>query len=71
VRKLLRLAQTYTPTRLERACVRALRFETVAYLSIKQMLQNGLDAEESPAAIPAPNWPRFARTPQELLAGGE
>jgi transposase len=71
VRKLLRLAQTYTPTRLERACVRALRFETVAYLSIKQMLQNGLDAEESPTAIPAPNWPRFARTPQELLAGGE
>jgi len=70
VRKLLRLAQTYTPLRLEQACARALRFETVNYVSVKQILQNGLEAEETPLAIPAPDWPRFARTSRELLAGG-
>jgi transposase len=70
VRKLLRLAHTYTPTRLEQACTRALRFETVSYVSVKQILQTGLDAEEAPVAIPAPDWPRFARTSRELLAGG-
>jgi transposase len=70
VRKLLRLAQTYTPTRLEPACARALRFETVSYVSVKQILQNGLEADETPTAIPAPDWPQFARTPRELLAGG-
>lgn len=70
VRKLLRLAHTYTPARLEQACARALRFETVSYVSIKQILQNGLDAEEAPTALPAPDWPQFARTPRELLAGG-
>jgi transposase len=70
VRKLLRLAHTYTPTRLEQACTRALRFETVSYVSVKQILQTGLDAEEASVAIPAPDWPRFARTSRELLAGG-
>jgi hypothetical protein len=70
VRKLLRLAQTYTPLRLEQACARALRFETVIYVSVKQILQNGLEADETPTAIPAPDWPQFARTPRELLAGG-
>lgn len=70
VRKLLRLAQTYTPLRLEQACTRALRFETVSYVSVKQILQQGLEAEEASAAIPAPDWPQFARTPRELLAGG-
>jgi len=71
VRKLLRLAQTYTPTRLEQACARALHFETVSYISVKQILQNGLEADETPTAIPAPDWPQFARTPRELLAGGD
>jgi transposase len=69
VRRLLRLAHTYTPIRLEQACTRALRFETVSYISVKQILLTGLDAEEAPVAIPAPDWPRFARTPRELLAG--
>ena len=70
VRKLLRLAQTYTPTRLEQACARVLCFETVSYVSVKQILQQGLEADETPTAIPAPDWPQFARTSRELLAGG-
>ena len=71
VRKLLRLAETYTPSRLEQACARALRFETAAYRSIKQILQKGLEADDLSASVP-PNCapPLFARTPQELLAGG-
>ena len=71
VRKLLRLSETYTPSRLEQACARALRFETAAYRSIKHILQKGLEADDlsvSPPPNSAP--PLFARTPQELLAGG-
>jgi hypothetical protein len=71
VRKLLRLAETYTPGRLEQACARALRFETAAYRSIKQILQKGLEADDliaSPPPDSAP--PLFARTIHELLAGG-
>lgn len=71
VRKLLRLAETYTPGRLEQACARALRFETAAYRSIKQILQKGLEAD-APLALPLPDSPPplFARTTHELLAGG-
>jgi transposase len=71
VRKLLRLAETYTPGRLEQACARALRFETAAYRSIKQILHKGLEADIS-LALPLPDSPPplFARTTQELLAGG-
>jgi len=71
VRKLLRLAETYTPGRLEQACARALRFETAAYRSIKQILHKGLEAEDSSAArLPDSAPPLFARSTQELLAGG-
>jgi len=71
VRKILRLAPTYTPVRLERACARALRFDTATYRSIKQILQKGLEAED-PSALTRPNSPPplFARTAHELLAGG-
>jgi transposase len=70
-RKVLRLADTYTPERLERACARALRFETATYRSLKQILFKGLETED-PLAAPLPNSaaPLFARTAQELLAGG-
>ncbi len=69
VRKLLGLAETFTPLRLERACVRALRFETASYGSIKQILQNNLEGEEAPFTIPLSQWPQFARTAQELVHG--
>lgn len=70
-RKVLRLADTYTPTRLEQACARALRFDTATYRSIKQILLKGLEADEPPAApLPDSAPPLFARTAQELLTGG-
>lgn len=72
VRKLLRLAdEPYTPIRLERACARALRFETANFRSIKQILEKGLEAHEPTTLITSePVRPQFARTTQQLLAGG-
>jgi transposase len=69
VRRLLGLAETFTPLRLERACVRALRFETASYRSIQQILQNHLEAEEAPFTVPLTQWPQFARTAEELVHG--
>jgi len=70
-RKVLRLTETYTPARLEQACARALRFETATYRSIKQILLKGLEAEDASAArLPDSAPPLFARSTQELLAGG-
>ncbi|HEY4721778.1 MAG TPA: hypothetical protein VII92_08025 [Anaerolineae bacterium] len=71
VRKILRLAPTYTPVRLERACAHALRFDTATYRSIKQILQKGLEAEDpnAPTRLDSPP-PLFARTVQQLLVGG-
>jgi len=74
VRKILRLVDTFSSTRVDRACARALRFDTVTFRSIQQILQKGLDADV-PARPPAPpladeHPPRFARTVQQLLTGG-
>jgi len=73
VRKVLRLAETHTPLRLERACARALRFDTATYRSLKQILQQGLDAAEleSEAVVAMPSEsPLFARPTHELLGVG-
>lgn len=70
VRSLLRLADTYPPARLERACARALRFEATAYPDIKRILHNGLDQAETPPVVVAElPPPLFARPAHELLAG--
>lgn len=71
VRRLLRLAETYGPARLERACARALCFDAATYVAIKRILEQGLEGEEPlPEPIPVLDRPRFARTPLELLMGG-
>jgi hypothetical protein len=73
VRKVLRLAETHTPLRLEQACARALRFDTATYRSLKQILQQGLDAAEleSEAGVTLPSQlPLFARPTHELLGVG-
>jgi hypothetical protein len=71
--RLLRLADRFSPERLEVACGRALRFDDPAYMTVKRILEQGLDLEEPPTIeLPSPVM-TFARRASELvghLAGG-
>lgn len=69
VGRLLRLRETYGDTRLEAACRRALRFDDLSYPTIKRILVQGLDTEESPPASATDAAPArtFARTAADLL----
>jgi transposase len=71
--RLLRLGDRFGPERLEAACARALRFDDPSYMTIKRILEQGLDLEELPVTDPPPPAVAFARPPAELvghLAGG-
>jgi hypothetical protein len=71
--RLLRLGERFGSGRLEAACARALRFDDPAYMTIKRILEQGLDAEEMPSTAPAPPALAFVRTAAELvghLVGG-
>ena len=71
--RLLKLSQRFSPRRLEAACARALRFDDPTYLTIKRILEQGLEEEELPATEPAPPAQTFARPVADLvghLAGG-
>lgn len=57
---ILKLAHKFGPRRLEGACARALRYDDVAYGTIKRILERGLD-QVAEAAAPAP--PREAPLP--------
>jgi hypothetical protein len=46
-RRLLALATTYDPARLEAACVRALAYEDPAYQTVKRILTQGLDEQRA------------------------
>ena len=65
--RLLRLSERFGPQRLEAACARALRFDDPAYVTIKHILEQGLDAEELPSIEPAPPARTFVRTAAELI----
>lgn len=51
--RVLRLALRTSPSRLEAACVRALAYETADYVTIRRILDEGLEAH-LPAPIPLP-----------------
>ena len=71
--RLLRLKDRFSPERLEAACVRALRFGDPAYMTIKRILEQGLDREELPIVDRPSPVMAFARPAIELighLAGG-
>jgi hypothetical protein len=71
--RLLRLGDRFGPQRLEAACARALRFNDLAYMTIKRILEQGLDVEELSPIDPPPPAMMFARPAAELvghLAGG-
>jgi hypothetical protein len=65
--RLLRLSDRFGPERLEAACARALRFDDPAYMTIKRILEQGLDLEELPAPDSFPLAVTFARPPAELV----
>ena len=65
--RLLRLGDRFGSQRLEAACARALRFDDPSYMTIKCILEQGLEAEELPSAEPPPPAKAFVRTPTELL----
>lgn len=60
--RLLDLAETYSPERVERACARALAFDDPAYLTVKNILKNGQDDLPLPGAPPAPTPRQMAFT---------
>jgi len=71
--RLLRLSERFGPQRLEAACNRALRFDDAAYMTIKRILEQGLDVEELPSTEPAPPARAFVRSAADLvghLVGG-
>ena len=71
--RLLRLGERFGPKRLEAACARAIRFDDPAYMTIKHILEQGLEREEIPSTEPAPPASAFVRTAVELvghLVGG-
>lgn len=65
--RLLRLADKYSPARLESACERALHFAEARYTTVRDILARGL---ETPPSLPpqAPPATTFARTARELFA---
>jgi hypothetical protein len=66
--RLLRLGDRFGHKRLEAACGRALRFGDPAYMTIKRILEQGLDAEEAPRRATSSSRPmRFARKAGELV----
>jgi len=65
--RILKLRETVGDARLEAACARALRFGDLTYITIKRILDQGLEAEAAPAS-PAPAPARtFVRSATELL----
>jgi transposase len=65
--RLLSLSKHYGSQRLEAACARAMRFEDPAYITVKRILQEGLDREEMPTTEAAPPALAFVRSAAELV----
>jgi transposase len=65
--RLLRLADSYSPERLEAACARALRFCDPCYTTVRDILKKGLETQ-TPPVPQAPVATTFARSARELFA---
>ena len=71
--RLLRLAERFTSERLEAACRRALHYDDPAYMTVKRILEQGLDQEtlpEPPPEAPAHTFVRSAQEFAQALLGG-
>ena len=73
--RILKLAATYTPARLDAACARGLAFGDPRYVTLKQILAQNLDALVlPPLPLPSVETLQFARPPAELtenILGGK
>jgi hypothetical protein len=65
--RLLRLHERFGSERLEAACVRALRFGDPAYMTVKRILEQGLDAKGLPPIESPPPAVAFVRSASELV----
>jgi len=67
--RLLKLGERFTPRRLEAACARALRFDDPSYITIKHILEQGLDRQQPPPPqiTASPPAQAFVRTVAELV----
>jgi hypothetical protein len=65
--RLVRLAKRFTAQRLEAACQRAIAFDDTSYMTIKRILQQGLEAEETKHPVTLPAATTFARTVGDLV----
>jgi len=65
--RLLRLADRFGSDRLEAACARALLFGDPAYLTIKKILEEGMDVAVSAPVAPWPPATTFVRPASELV----
>jgi len=65
--RLLKLGVRFTPQRLEAACARALRFDDPSYITIKHILEQGLDQQHPPQISDSPPAQAFVRTVAELV----
>src|SRR5439155_25296891 len=68
--RLVRLAQTCSAERLERACLRAQAFGATDYATVKRILAEGLDQQPLPLArsSPAGAWPEQRPAPPRAYA---
>jgi transposase len=65
--RLLRMLDRVGPLRLEAACARALRFDDISYVTIKRILDHGLENEDIPETAPAASTACFERSVAELV----
>jgi hypothetical protein len=72
--RILKLSDTYTPTRLEAACARGIAFGDTRLVTLKRILTEGLEVVALPLPVPlAPEDLVFVRPPEELaqaVSGG-
>jgi len=66
-RRLLKLAERYSPERLEAACARALTYGETSYTTIKGILKQNLETLPIPASSITPPATVFVRSSEELL----
>jgi len=64
---LVQLAKKYNPDRVEAACNKAIEYDDPSYKTVKGILKNGLEHQETPIPVEIPYATTFARSAAELV----